>query len=123
MTGARGTRSAARGRVRPGPLFAGLSLLLIGAAASAWWWLQHEFEAPGPAPNVVRIEVDPGASVRGVLARLEAGGSLRNARAVAWYLRLHGRRPRVQSGAYELPAHASPAQILALFEEGKVILE
>jgi UPF0755 protein len=100
-----------------------VSLLLIGAAASAWWWLQHEFEAPGPAPNVVRIEVDPGASVRGVLARLEAGGSLRNARAVAWYLRLHGRRPRVQSGAYELPAHASPAQILALFEEGKVILE
>jgi UPF0755 protein len=48
---------------------------------------------------------------------------LRNARAVAWYLRLHGSRPRMQSGAYELPAHASPAQILALFEEGKVILE
>ena len=33
------------------------------------------------------------------------------------------RKPRVQSGAYELPAHASPAQILGLFEEGKVILE
>jgi UPF0755 protein len=71
----------------------------------------------------VHIEVEPGASVRSVLTRLEAGGSLRNARAVAWYLRLRGSKPRMQSGAYELPAHASAAQILALFEEGKVILE
>jgi UPF0755 protein len=99
-------------------------LLLIGAAAvGAWLWLQQEFEAPGPSPSALRIEVEPGASVRSVLARLEAGGSLRSARAVAWYLRLHGRKSRVQSGAYELPAHASAAQILALFEEGKVILE
>jgi UPF0755 protein len=105
-------------------LLAVLLLLIIGAAAAgAWLVLQHEFEAPGPSDSAVRLEVEPGASVRSVLARLEASGSLRNARAVAWYLRLHGRRPRMQSGAYELPAHASPAQILALFEEGKVILE
>jgi UPF0755 protein len=71
----------------------------------------------------VRIEVEPGTSVRSVLTRLESSGSLRNAGAVEWYLRLHGRKVRVQSGAYELPAHASPAQILSLFEEGKVILE
>ena len=123
MSDAPGTRSAARGRVRPGALFAGLALLLIGAAAGGWLWLQHEFRAPGPSPDAVRIEVEPGASVRSVLAKLESGGTLRNARAVAWYLRLQRRQPRMQSGAYELPAHASPAQILALFEEGKVILE
>ncbi|HEY1873733.1 MAG TPA: endolytic transglycosylase MltG [Steroidobacteraceae bacterium] len=123
MTDARGMRLAARGRVRLGLLLAVFLLLISGAAAGAWLWLQHEFEAPGPAPGAVRIEVEPGASVRSVLARLEAGGSLRDARAVAWYLRLRGSKPRMQSGAYELPAHASPAQILALFEEGKVILE
>ena len=89
----------------------------------AWLWLQHEFHTPGPAPLAVRIEVEPGASVRSVLGKLESSGSVRNARAVAWYLRLHSLKPRVQSGEYELPAHASPAQILALFEEGKVILE
>ena len=119
-----GTRFRARGRLRRGMLLAGLPLLLIcAAAAGGWLWLQHEFEAPGPAPEVLRIEVEPGTSVRSVLTKLESQGSLRNARAVAWYLRLRGRRPRVQSGAYELPVHASPAQILALFEEGKVILE
>ena len=123
MTDARGARLTARGRVRLGLLLAVFLLLIIGAAAGAWLWLQQEFEAPGPSPGAVRIEVEPGASVRSVLARLEAGGSLRDARAVAWYLRLHGSKPRMQSGAYELPAHASPAQILALFEEGKVILE
>jgi UPF0755 protein len=123
VTDARGARLTARGRVRLGLLLAVFLLLIIGAAAGAWLWLQQEFEAPGPSPGAVRIEVEPGASVRSVLARLEAGGSLRDARAVAWYLRLHGSKPRMQSGAYELPAHASPAQILALFEEGKVILE
>ena len=116
------TRFTARGRVHLGRLLAGLAALLVCVAAAAGW-LQHEFEAPGPAREAVRIDVEPGTSVRSVLARLESEGSLRNARAVAWYLRLHGRKPRVQSGAYELPAHASPAQILALFEEGKVILE
>ena len=34
---------------------------------------------------------------------------MHDARAVQWYLRLHGRAPRVQAGAYEIPAHASPA--------------
>jgi UPF0755 protein len=67
--------------------------------------------------------VEPGASVRDVLAKLETSGSVRNARAVEWYLRLKGLHPRVQAGAYDIPAHASPAEILALFAEGKVVLE
>ncbi|HWX70284.1 MAG TPA: endolytic transglycosylase MltG [Steroidobacteraceae bacterium] len=111
-----GARVAAR-------LFTVLLVLAGAAAGGAWLWLGHEFRSPGPAPAAVRIEVEPGTSVRGVLGRLEASGDLRNARAVEWYLRLHGVKPHVQSGEYELPAYASPAQILALFEEGKVILE
>src|SRR5262249_59121670 len=66
---------------------------------------------------------EPGATVRGVLGRLQDAGTVRDAHAVQWYLRLQGSRPRVQAGTYEIPAHASPAQILALFEQGKVILE
>jgi UPF0755 protein len=124
VTESHATRLDARGRVRLGLLLIGLPLLLLCvAAAGGWLWLQHEFETPGPARDTVRIDVEPGASVRSVLTQLESAGTVRNARAVVWYLRLQGRKPRVQSGAYELPAHASPAQILALFEEGKVILE
>ena len=110
------------GRARTAALLV-LVLLLSGGGVGAWLWLEHEYEAPGPSASPVRIEVEPGASVRSVLGRLEAAGTVRNARAVGWYLRIHGLKPRVQSGAYELPAHASAAQILALFAEGKVILE
>jgi UPF0755 protein len=97
--------------------------IVAALASAAWLWLQSEYRSPGPATTATRIEVAPGASLRSVLGRLEAQGSVRNARAIEWYLRLHALQPRVQTGAYEVPPHASPAQILELFEQGKVILE
>ena len=114
---------AMQGRVRV--LLLLVLVLVLGGltAAGAALWLEREFHMPGPAPAAVRIEIEPGSSVRSVLGRLEKSGNLRNARAVEWYLRLHEIKPRMQSGAYELPAHASPAQILGIFESGKVILE
>jgi UPF0755 protein len=114
---------AVRGRGRITTLLATMLLLIGAAVGGGWLWLEHEFNAPGPAPVAVRIEVEPGTSIRTVLGRLETAGNLHDARAVEWYLRLHGRSPRMQSGEYELPPHASPAQILTLFEEGRVILE
>lgn len=101
----------------------GLLVLAASAAAGAYLWLQQGFEAPGPAAQATRIEVAPGTSLRAVLSHLEAGGSVRNARAVEWYVRLRGLHVRVEAGEYEIPAHASPAQILALFSEGRVVLE
>ena len=82
-----------------------------------------QFRAPGPTAAPSHIEVDPGTSVRSVLGRLEAAGAVRNARAVEVYLRLRVLEPRVQAGTYEIPPHASPEQILALFAQGKVVLE
>jgi UPF0755 protein len=112
---------AARGRVFGATL---ALLVLLGLAASGgYFWLQREFHSPGPAPTLARIEVVPGASVRAVLTELEKLGAVRNCRAVIWYLRLRGTHPRMQAGVYEIPAHASPEQILALFDEGKVVLD
>ncbi|HYM27238.1 MAG TPA: endolytic transglycosylase MltG [Steroidobacteraceae bacterium] len=115
--------AAVRGRALLALVLVALVVALACAAVGAYLWTQREFSAPGPASAVSRIEVDPGMSLRTILARLQAGGTLRSAVAVEWYLRLHRLRPRVQSGEYELPAAASPAQILALFEQGKVVLE
>ncbi len=97
--------------------------LLALAAAGGYFWLQNQFQAAGPAAAPSRIEVDPGASVRSVLGRLEATGAVRHPRAVEAYLRLRGREPRVQAGTYEIPPHASPGEIITLFEQGKVVLE
>ena len=119
-------RAASHGAQAGGAAVKGLlalAVFLLAGVAAAYLWLQHEFRAPGPNTAAARIEVEAGASLRSVLMRLEADGLLRNARAVQGYLRVHRIRPRVQAGAYEIAPHASPAQILELFEEGKVILE
>jgi UPF0755 protein len=100
-----------------------LLVLLGAAAAGGYYWLQQQFFAPGPAPAPVRIQIDPGTPVRGVLTQLARQGALTNVRAVEWYLRIHGRRPNVHFGMYEIPAQASPAQILEMFEQGRVVLE
>src|SRR5438876_927236 len=112
------------GLARRALLCAAVVLLLAALGASGgYFWLQREFSTSGPATAGSLIQVDPGASLRGVLARLEATGTVRHARAVELYLRLRGLRPRVQAGNYEIPPHASPEEILALFEQGKVVLE
>ena len=114
---------SARLRGRAARLASIVLLALAAAAGGGYLWLQTLFNAPGPGSSASRIEVGAGTTVRGVLNSLEAAGRVRNARAVEWYLRLRGLRPRVQAGTYEIPPRASPAEILELFEQGKVILE
>jgi UPF0755 protein len=116
-----GSRRGARGRAFALTLV--FLVLITGALASGYYWLQHEFFAPGPAAAPIRIEIDQGTSVRGVLTKLAAQGGLANVRAVELYLRLRGHRPNVHFGMYEIPAHASAAQILEMFEQGRVVLE
>ena len=114
-------RSSQRGRFIVASLF--LLLLLALSAVLGYGWLKNNYEAAGPAGALTRIEVTPGTSLRSVLVHLQADGLMRNARAVQWYLRLRAEHPRVQSGTYEIPAHASAEQILQLFAEGRVVLE
>jgi UPF0755 protein len=118
-------RAATRQAERGGVLATVLVLLVLAgiAAAAGYHWLRTNYESPGPGTALERIEVAPGTSLRGVLAHLESAGLMRNARAVAWYLRLQGEHPKVESGTYEIPARASPEQILQLFTEGRVVLE
>jgi len=98
-------------------------VLIAGAAAGVYGWLDREFHAPGPLLAAERMQVEPGASVRSVLSDLATRGAVRHARAMALYLRLTGRKPRIQAGEYELLPGASPQQLLELFEQGRVVLE
>jgi UPF0755 protein len=106
-----------------------LVILIVAAAAlkGSYLWLKHSYTAPGPSKDTVRIQVEQGASVRTVLMELTRQGALERPRAVEMYLRiqryLKGRQPRIQIGMYEIPAGASPAQIMELFDQGRVVLE
>jgi UPF0755 protein len=111
-------------RLRRGLMALAAAVLVLGGIAFGLWRsLDSEYRAPGPASAAVRIEVPPGMSVRSALRHLEAQGAVRDARAVNGYLRLHGEQPRVQTGTYEIPPHASPEAIIRMFVEGKVLLE
>jgi UPF0755 protein len=105
-----------------------LIVVLAGIAlAGGYLWLQDQYTSPGPSKDSVRVQVEQGASVRTVLMELTKQGALRNPRAVELYLRLEqhlkGHRPRIQVGMYEIPAAATPAQIMELFDQGRVVLE
>jgi len=104
-----------------------LVALLAAAAAGGYYWLQSVFHAPGPSTDIVRVQVEQGASVRTVLLELAKQGALKQPRTVELYLRIarhvNGHQPRIQAGLYEIPAGASPSQILELFDQGRVVLE
>jgi UPF0755 protein len=101
-----------------------LALLVIVAAAAAIYW-QHGnavMRAPGPHAETLLLDVPAGATVRSVLAELETRGALADRRAIELQLRVRG-SPQIKTGKYEIPAHASPEQILQQLAEGRVLLE
>jgi UPF0755 protein len=99
-------------------------LLVLGAAAAAIYWQRTGtmMQAAGPHAQPIQLEVRQGAAVRAVLAELEARGALADRRGVELQLRVRG-WPQVKSGRYEIPARASPAEILRQLAEGRVVLE
>jgi UPF0755 protein len=100
-----------------------LLALVILAAAAGYALLSENFRAPGPAAAALELKVSPGESIRAVLADLARRGALAHPRAVELYLRLHHRIPRIEIGTYAIPARAAPADIVRLFEEGRVVLD
>ena len=101
-----------------------LALLVLAAAAAAIYWQRSNavMRAPGPHAEAVLLDVPAGATVRSVLAELETRGALADRRAVELQLRVRG-SPQIKTGKYEIPAHASPEQILQQLAEGRVLLE
>src|SRR5215510_7743220 len=105
-------------------LFALVVLLAAAGAAAAIYW-QHTgavMQAAGPHREPIQLDVKPGTSVRAVLAELDARGALAEKRAVELRLRVQG-WPQIKTGRYDIPAGASPAEILQQLAEGRVVLE
>ncbi len=99
------------------------ALVLLLLAAGGYALLERNYRGAGPARATVRLKVKPGETLERVFDRLADLGALRHPREVELYLRLRGLRPRVEIGVYDIPAFASPAQIVRMFEQGRVVLE
>jgi UPF0755 protein len=100
-----------------------LVALVLVAAAVGYAQLNRAFEAPGPSTAAVDLKVSPGESTRAVLSSVAGLGALAHPREVELYLRLHRRIPRIEIGTYDIPARASPADIVRMLEEGRVVLD
>ena len=98
-------------------------LLAVLAGAGGYWALAREYAAPGPASATVRVTVVRGEALRAVLAQLAALGAVRHPREVELYVRLRRLQPRIEVGVYDIPAYASPAQIMRMFAAGRVVLD
>lgn len=101
-------------------IFSGAALLLAVAALLAWRGLDASMQSPGPHAASVRVHVVPGEGLRSVLAAVERGGALRDARRTELWLRLSGDSPRVRAGTYELPPRASASDVVAQLAAGQI---
>jgi UPF0755 protein len=100
-----------------------LLALIILAVGVGYALLDENFHAPGPASAAVKLKVAAGESTRAVLTRLAAVGAVAHPREVELYLRLHHRTPRIEIGTYDVPTQASPADIILMFDQGRVVLD
>ena len=95
-----------------------VALVLFGGR----WWLQRSLHTRGPASAAIQFHVVAGASLHTVLARLQDLGALHDARMIDLAIRVGGSHPKIRAGSYEIPAHASPAEIMDLLVAGRVLL-
>src|SRR6185295_11988230 len=108
---------------RRGSLLLFVVVALVIAGVAVFQWTGSVYTAAGPHEQVARVEVAAGASVLGVLNQLGKRGVIADPRVVAVYLKSHQLHPKIKAGTYDIPAHASPAEILKMFEQGNVVLE
>jgi UPF0755 protein len=98
-------------------------MVLAGVTAAIYWQRVNALmAAPGPHAQPVQLLVKPGTTGRGALAELDRLGALADRRAVELVLRVQG-WPQIKTGRYEIPAQASPRDILTQLAEGRVVLE
>ena len=70
-----------------------LSLVLLLVAGVGGYEIRvvnGMFTSPGPLEAPIRIQVNPGSSVRGVFAELHRKRAVWSLQSVEWYIRLHG---------------------------------
>ncbi|TVV74886.1 endolytic transglycosylase MltG [Sphingomonas solaris] len=111
----------ARGRRRGGGgrlailLLAAVVALLAASAGIVWWG----WAGPGPAAQEFSFSVPEGATLTTAARRLEKAGAITSTSRFLRLARLFGSDASIRAGEYEVPAHASQADILALLQGGR----
>ncbi|HEX6375076.1 MAG TPA: endolytic transglycosylase MltG [Allosphingosinicella sp.] len=97
-----------------------LGLLAAAVLAVGLWFIQG-WNGAGPAPRPVAVVVAPGSSLAAAAETLEQAGAIASSRRFLFQAKLFGGGRPIQAGEYEIPAHASHAQILSLLQGGRTL--
>ena len=92
-------------------------LLLIGFGV----YFFGIWTAAGPAAKPTPVVIAEGSSLSSAAGQLEKAGVLASAESFRLQARFLGSAKPIQAGEYEIPAKASPSQILALLQSGKTL--
>jgi UPF0755 protein len=95
------------------------ALVLIGAGASAWY--AYAWTAHGPSSEDKVVLIEPGAGLSRIAQQLDEAGVISWRQLFVAELRLRDQAGQLKAGEYEIPAHASMADIAAILIEGKSI--
>lgn len=95
---------------------AALALLLVAALVVSRGWT-----APGPAAKPVEVVIPQGSSLSKAARELEKAGALASADRFLTLAKVFGSGDAIQAGEYEVPARASPSDVLALLQSGKTL--
>ena len=108
-------RSAVRGGL--GCLL--LIVLIVGGAL--WLSVYRNWTGPGPARHATPVVVPPGATLAAAARELERVGAVRSTTGFLRFARNFGSDAPIRAGEYEIAAHESARDILALLQSGKTV--
>lgn len=93
--------------------------IAVVLAASAFWWLSHEFTKPGPLGESSLVTIESGSSLGAIAGRLEEEGIITRSDVFKLSARLLSAASDLKAGEYEIQPDASMKDVLALLREGK----
>ena len=108
-------------RKRPSRLRSLLILLLLAAVAAggAYLYVTREWRGAGPAQKELDVSIAEGSTLSSAARQLESAGAIRSRRRFLRLVRMFGPEAPIKAGEYEVPAHASARDILALLQAGR----
>lgn len=112
---------AVRRHLLPVGVWIFLALVLSGAVAIGWIGLLVKTPWKGYTAPSVLVSIPPGASTGAILAALERGGVLRDARLGWIALRVLHRGKTLKSGEYRFAAPRSPEDVVLKIVAGDVV--
>jgi UPF0755 protein len=88
------------------------AIAAMALAAYAWW-------GPGPARKPVTVTIPQGTTLQGATDYLHYAGAIGGNRKIFyWLARLLGEGDPIQAGEFQIPAGASPADVLWQLQHG-----